>query len=335
MEAMSTVRTSRTVIDYTGSPLASFSLAWLRRWGVASSLMGSGSSTTRGVFAEQGRQRSRLVLEPVDRLDLQVLLQAESAHRATDAGPLVAAHRGVGVRGCAVEADPSGPQAVHHPSTARPVTTEDVATEPVGRVVGDPQGVFLVAVGQNGQDGAEDLLPGDRHVRGDPGEHRRLDEVPGAQTLWTLGTTGDQAGALVDTGLDEITDGLQLGRADDRAHGRRTLQRVAEVEALRLVDEEGHHLVQLALVHQHATGSVAGLTGVLHATLVVPTGGLLEVGVGQHDVGRLSAQLEADALHRASSGGPHLRAGAGGAGEGDHVHARVTGQSVPHVAAGP
>src|SRR5215218_4488994 len=119
---MSTVRTSRTVIEYTGSPLDNFSLAWLRRWGVASSLMGSGSSTTRGVFAEQRRQRSCLVLEPVDRLDLQVLLQAESAHRATDARLLVAAHRGVGVRGCAVEADPTGPQAVHHPSTARPVT---------------------------------------------------------------------------------------------------------------------------------------------------------------------------------------------------------------------
>src|ERR687889_2245975 len=255
MEAMSTVRTSRTVIDYTGSPLASLSLAWLRRWGVASSLMGSGSSTTRGVFAEQRRQGSRLVLEPVDRLDLQVLLEAESAHRATDAGLLVAAHRGVGVRGCAVEADPPRAQAVDDATGVGPVAAEDVAAQPVGRVVGDPQGLVLVAVGQNGQDGAEDLLPGDRHVRGDPGEHGRLDEVPGVQTLGTLGTTGDEAGALVDTGLDEITDGLQLGRADDRAHGRRGVQRVTEAEAVRLVDEEGHHLVQLALVHQHATGS--------------------------------------------------------------------------------
>src|SRR5919107_6408046 len=270
MEAMSTVRTSRTVIDYTGSPLASFSLAWLRRWGVASSLMGSGSSTTRGVFAEQGRQRSRLVLEPVDRLDLQVLLQAESAHRATDARPLVAAHRGVGVRGCAVEADPSGPQAVHHPSTARPVTTEDVATEPVGRVVGDPQGVVLVAVGQNGQDGAEDLLPGDRHVRCDSGEHRGLHEVAPVQPVGALEPTGHEVGALIDAALDELSHGLELGGTDDRAHGRRALQRVTQPEPVSLVDEEGQYLLHLALVHQHPAGGMARLAGVLEHALDVP-----------------------------------------------------------------
>src|SRR4051794_7606439 len=77
MEAMSTVRTSRTVIEYTGSPLDNFSLAWLRSRGVASLLMWSGSSTTRGVFAEQRRERARLVLEPVDRLDLQVLARTQ------------------------------------------------------------------------------------------------------------------------------------------------------------------------------------------------------------------------------------------------------------------
>ena len=103
---------------------------------------------------------------------------------------------------------------------------------------------------------------------------------------------------------------------------------------LRLVDEEGHHLLHLAFVHQHPGGGVAGLAGVEEAALDVPARGLLEVGVGQHDVGRLPAQFEADTLDGVRGGGTDQLAGAGGAGEGDHVDVRVAGQGVAHLAAG-
>ena len=79
---------------------------------------------------------------------------------------------------------------------------------------------------------------------------------------------------------------------------------------LRLVDEERHHLLQLAFVHQHPGGGVAGLAGVEEGALDVPARGLLEVGVGQHDVGRLPAQFEADTLDGVGGGGTHHLAGA-------------------------
>ena len=119
-------------------------------------------------------------------------------------GLLVAAHGGVRIRGGAVVADASGTQTVDDPAGVRPVAAEDEATEPVGRVVGDPQGIVLVAVGHDGQDGAEDLLAGDRHLRRDVGEHRGLHEVASVQTFRPLEPPGDEVGALVETTLDEI-----------------------------------------------------------------------------------------------------------------------------------
>ena len=305
---MSTVRTSRTVIEYTGSPLASFSLAWLRSRGVAVVAHVVWSPDRLGCRQPNSVGKClRLVVEPVDGLDLEVLLEPESAHRATDAGLLVSAHGGVGIRGGAVVADPSGTQAVHHPAGVRPVATEDEATEPVGRVVGDPQGIVLVAVGHDGQDGAEDLLAGDRHLRGHVGEHRGLHEVAAVQPFGPLEPPGDEVGrprreplwmsSLTDLNWAALTTGPMVVELSSGSPRRKRL---------RLVDEEGHHLLQLALVHQHPGGGMAGLAGVEEGALDVPARGLLEVGVGQHDVGRLPAQFEADALDGAGGGGTHL-----------------------------
>ena len=79
---------------------------------------------------------------------------------------------------------------------------------------------------------------------------------------------------------------------------------------------------------------MAGLPGVEEGALDVPARSLLEVGVGQHDVGRLPTQLKADPLDGVGGGGTHHLTGSGGTGEGDHVHARVAGQPIAHDAAG-
>src|SRR4051812_15881312 len=248
MEAMSTDRTSRTVIEKTGRPFDNFSLAWFRSSGAVSWLIVSAflyrpvrtfsRTVSAASSAEERRQRPSLVLEPVDGLDLEVLLEPEPAHRAADAGLLVAPHRRVGIRRRAVEADAPGSQTVHDAACPRTLPTEDVPPEPVGGVVGDAHGVVLVGVGDYRQDGAEHLLLSDGHLGRDVGEDGGLHEVAAVQIFRPLGPPGEEARTLVHATLDEFPDRRGLRVADHGAHGRRGVQRVAGVEAVRFVDEE-------------------------------------------------------------------------------------------------
>ena len=83
---------------------------------------------------------------------------------------------------------------------------------------------------------------------------------------------------------------------NEGAMGRGRVPRVTHAHAADLVHEEGEDVLDLALVHQEPAGGVAGLAVVGEPALDVPAGGLLQVAVGQDDVRRLAAQLQADAL---------------------------------------
>ena len=94
--------------------------------------------------------------------------------------------------------------------------------------------------------------------------------------------------------------------------------------------QEGQDLLRLGdLVHQHAAGRMARLARVGEATLDVPTGGLLEIGVSQHDVGRFPAQFQTDALDGAGGGLAYPDPGGGRTGERDHVHLGMGDKASP------
>src|SRR5262249_34514972 len=149
---------------------------------------------------------------------------------------------------------------------------------------------------------AEDLFLGDLHVVLDVDEHRRLDEVALAADAVAA---AQQAGALALAGLDVAHDPLALLGADLRPLLGVHVERAAHLARLGLLHEAVDELVvDLALDEQPAAGAAA-LALVEEQAEVGALDGLVEVGVGEDDVGALAAQFEADALEVAAGGGLH------------------------------
>src|SRR6478735_10372218 len=96
-------------------------------------------------------------------LGLEVLGQAVRAEFAADAGLLVAAEGRERVEPAAVDVDLAGVHPAGEGDGRLVVGGPDGARESVDRAVGDTQRVVLVLVLQDRDDGAEDLLLGDRH----------------------------------------------------------------------------------------------------------------------------------------------------------------------------
>jgi hypothetical protein len=92
-----------------------------------------------------------------------------------------------------------------------------IGREAVDRVVGHRDDLVLVLVGQDREHRPEDLLARDGHVVGDAGEDRRAHIVAAVEILRTAGAARHQLRALVDAGLDQALDLLELDAADHGA----------------------------------------------------------------------------------------------------------------------
>jgi hypothetical protein len=79
-----------------------------------------------------------------------------------------------------------------------------------------PDGVLVVVVGDDGEDGTEDLLLGDGHGVVDVDEQGRLDEVARGEVRGAS-AADDEAGALFDGAVDVSLDSVALQGADLRA----------------------------------------------------------------------------------------------------------------------
>src|SRR5205823_6938814 len=82
------------------------------------------------------------------------------------------------------------------------------------------------------------------------------------------------------------------------------VRRVAHANPSRGVREKLDHAVVRRLLDEDAAACAAVLTAVVEDRVRRAGGELLEVGVGEHDVRALAAQLEAD-LFQVSGGQPH------------------------------
>ena len=196
-------------------------------------------------------------------------------------------------------------------------------------------GVVLVVVGHDRQHRAEDLLLGDRHVRRDVGEDRRLHEEALVEALGGVGAAGEQRGALLIALVDVAPHPLALDGGHERAEAAGLLERVAGGVRLGGGRGDGLHLGQAAARHQHAGERGAGLAGVEEALAHAVGDGLLQVGVVEDDVGGLAAELQRHPLHglRGHLGDP--LAGAGRAGERHHVDVGVGGDGLTDDRAEP
>ena len=119
--------------------------------------------------------------------------------------------------------------------------------------------------------------------------------------------------------LHQIADALDLHRGDQRADVDGLVERIADAEGRHARLELGDEALLDRLLHEEARAGAADLA------LVEPDGvdealdGAVEIGVLEDDVGRLAAELEAEALAGAGGGLADDLADLGRAGEGDLV----------------
>ena len=167
-----------------------------------------------------------------DRLVEQVLLDRGRAVLTADAGLLVAAERRVEVRRVGVDRVRAGPHAARDLEAARGIGREHAAGQAEAAVVRDADRVLVVVERDEGDDRAEDLLLGDRHVVAHVRQQRRLDVPALVQVLRHLAAGGDRR-ALVDGLLDVAEHPLAVRLGDQRADDRVVLVRVADLQRLR------------------------------------------------------------------------------------------------------
>lgn len=197
----------------------------------------------------------------------------------------------------------------------------DSGGQTVRGVVAQGNDLLLVLELGDGADGAENLLLHDLHVGTNVREDGRLDEV----ALVTVAVTANlHSGALLLAGLDVAHDAVVLQLADLGALESLGVEGVANLVGLGALLEGIEELVVDALVDEDTRAGAAALAVVEVDAEVDPRDGLLDVGVGEDDVGGLATQLEGDLLQVGGGGGLHDgAANDGGAGEGDLVDVHV------------
>src|SRR5262249_41707117 len=124
-----------------------------------------------------------------------------------------------------------------------------------------------------------------------------------------------------------VQDGLQLRRADLRAHLRLRIQWIADDHLARALGQLVHELVVGSLVDEHARAGVADLSLVTEDSPEAGVDRRIEVRVGEDDLRALAAELEGDLLEvRLCRGVEKTSCGAYGSGEADLVDAGVARQ---------
>src|SRR5450830_490293 len=276
----------------------------------------------------------RLVGEvDVDLLDLGVLVEAVGAELAAHAALLVAAPRGLAV-GRVVGVDPgdAGAQRLDHAHGFGDVLRPDGARQAVDGVVCDRDGFLLALERDHDQHGPEDLLLGDAHRVVDVHEDRGLVVV--AVALQAM-PAGGERGAFVAADLHVLLDGRELLLVDQRAHLAVLVERRAHLDRHGPAYELSDEAVVDGALHDEARAGRAHLTRAGEDADERAVDGGVEVGVGEHDIGALAAQLQADLLHVLGAPAHDVLANLAGAGERHHVDERRGGKIVADLAAGP
>ena len=201
--------------------------------------------------------------------------------------------------------------------------------EAVDGVVGDGDGLLHRVVGDDAKHRAEDLLLGDAHARAHLGKDRRLDVEPDIQTARTALSAGDELRAFRNADADHGLDPVELGTVGDRTMGGGLRERIADDDLICGPLGDRLDLGKLRARHDHARRRAARLAEVAEAGGDAQRNGAIEIGVRQDHVRRLAAELLRDALDRRRGGLGHRDAGAGGAGDRDHVDIRMGRETRP------
>ena len=149
-----------------------------------------------------------------------------------------------------------------------------------------------------------------------------------------LRAAAQELGALVETELHVALGRVDLARRDERALVGVHVHVVADDDLARALHEHADELVVDLARHECARSRLAHLAVVEERAPQHAGGREVEVGVVEHDVGRLAAELERDLLHRARRELHDAPPDFGRAGERDLVDERVLRELLARAAAG-
>src|SRR5258705_4004598 len=254
-----------------------------------------------------------------DGLDLEIFFQAVFAPFAAVAGLLVAAERRGAVVRHALQVDVAGADLAADLTSGLHAVGRDVTGQTVRRVVGDLDRVGFIPGAEDGEHGAEDFLARDGHVVGDVREDGRTHIEALVDAFRQARTAGHQRRTFLDALLDQRLDLVPLDARHDRTDGGAFGAGIAGLGFFGDALGDGGDFLHLRQRHDHPGWRVARLTGVDEHVRDTAGDRLVQIGAFKNDVRRLAAQFLTDALDGRRGALGDIDAGAGRAGERDHV----------------
>ena len=209
----------------------------------------------------------------------------------------------------------------------------DTGIQTVSGVIGDPDRIVSVFVGDDTEDRPEDLILRDGHIIRDIREDRGVDVVAVIGAFRQAAR--EEHGPFGKAFLDIFADLLVLRHGGHRPELHIVVCRVADRiffgDGAELFFDEGF----LAFRDEQAGEGGAGLAGVQKDTIEAKADRCAVVMVlGWKDhVGRFPAKLKADMLHAFQCSLADGDAARGGSGEGDHGDERMGRERIAHFAA--
>ena len=229
----------------------------------------------------------------VDGLDLGVVVERVRAELAAVAGLLEAAERRRHPhRGVRVDRQHAGLDRARDAQRLGAVARPDRARQPVDRVVGERDRLLLVAERHDDRDRAEDLLAHRAVVAVDRAQHGRREPVARARRARVPRiATGASSGtneATVSRWPAEISGPISV--ASSSGSPTRIASTASSSASMNASSAE-----RSTRIRERAQQSWPALPNTAPGAAAAAA---CEVGVGEHDVGRLAAQLERHALDR-------------------------------------
>ncbi len=245
---------------------------------------------------------------------------------AAQAGLLDAAERCRRVGNQAfVDAHHAGFQRFGHAPHAVDVLAVEIGGQTERRVVGDADAFLLVLEADHRRQRAEGFLVAELHVRRSVGDQSGLNEVAAA----LMGAAAEHhLGALGFGVLDMLKHFLGGAGVDQRRLGDALFEAVADFQFFHRRLEFLHERIVHAVLHQETVHAHTGLAGVAELAGDGAFHGLVQIGVVEHQEGRVAAQFQGHLLDVLGAVGHQLAAHLGGAGEAHFAHHRRAGDGV-------
>src|ERR1700746_4077309 len=195
-------------------------------------------------------------------LRLEKRFDAVGAKFTANAGILESAERRLLIVKHAVDRDATGLDLRGHPAGALYVGPVHEGVEAEARVVGDPDRIFLGFIGNNREDGPENLLPGNCHVVLHIDKDRGLHEVTRFETVRTAQAANQHLGAFFDALADVGLHALVLLLGHHRSDSGLWISRIADWKGGAGIDDRPLDFVEPTLGHEKPSPRSTSLAAV-------------------------------------------------------------------------